>query len=377
MSTWRTLIRDGSRAVVGERTDWTSLTVVEKFNDVSTWSITYPGLTDPVPANGGLLIYRNGQLLVSGPPVSTATLQNATYPGGLVTVSGVSDDTVLAERVCYPDPTHASSTQTAAAADSRTGVAETIVRQYVDLNAGPSAITARQVSGLTLAPNGTQGATNSGAPNMGFRLSELITALLLPAGLGWRVVPNGSGLQFQVYVPRDLTGLVRFGWDLGNVDSLEYTVYLPTATREIVGSSGTGTSKTYTEVADTGLETLIGRRIENYVDGASTVSGVLAQAGAAQLAADAGGTQLNVTVIDTEAQAYGTAYGLGDKVTVLTPAGEVSEIVREVALTVTQSTTTTETVQPTIGDPSATRAPATTKQLRQILGRLTKLEART
>lgn len=369
---YQVFLRDAGLNLIAQTRDWLTLDAVQRFNTWDTWQLTFrgrqlPDRFDPTQP-GGVVIYQGDELITSGPWTYLGGDRTEEHPAGIITLAGVSDAIVIADRVAYPDPTHAASNQTAAALDTRTGIAETVIRAYVAANIGSGAITARKLAALTQSADTGLGSTVTGAPDMGWNLADLCTFLALVDGLGWDVTPDGPDLVFGVFDPVDLSATVRYDFDEGDDSALHWEINAPLATRELTGSSATGTSKTYTEVADTAAETLWDRRVEKYADGGSTVSAVLTQTGNAALVADEGTVLVQPTLVDLKGA------HLGDLVTCAYPIGDLVDRLQEIRHQVTADGK--QIITPTVGPPSASAAPKTTAQIKTLLARLTRLEAR-
>lgn len=364
---YQVLVRDASLQVVGELSTCVKLEAVPVFNGVGTWIIDVPQRNLPLlPPGGGLVITRGEQPLIAGPFTSLRPSRNGDAPDGTLELAGVSDDVVIADRLIYPVPTSVASSQAASAYDLRTGVAETVVKAYVNLNAGPGALAVRQVPAMTVEPDQGRGSSVTG--NYRFdNLADSITALLALDGLGWRVDWVAGSLQFLVYAPDDLSAAVRFSWDLGNLRNQTYTLTAPAATREIVAGGGEGTARIFHERGDVIAESVWMRRIERFVDRRDTTdAATLDQAGDQALLDDGAKEQFEITVADTDAATYGRDYQLGDKVTVIGDASELSDIVRSCHFTVTVDG---ELIEPLIGTPNAAsdQQPAATRALVDLL----------
>lgn len=357
-------LRRPDRALVGQVTDWTQIKALPTFNGVGTYAVDFPlgqyvNLLEP---GGGLLVTRHGQVLIDGPYTNITQTRSKEAPDGTITLSGVSNEHVVSDRLAYRDPAHAANAQTTAL-DTRTGLAETIIYAYVNANAGPAALPARVTPGLALAPDLARGSLLTGNATFDV-LSDLITTLALTDDLGWRVNPVGTGLVFEVYQPRDLTATVRFSWDLANILSYTYGTGGPAVTRETVLGAGTGTARVIVEVGDPTSEGEWSRRIEKVLDQSSTADvTTLTQAGIQQLATDQPALNLTIQPTDTATAAFGIDWALGDKVTVIVAGAELSQVVRQVDVTVNELG---EVLFPVVGIPGTTNIPYVYTQTRAL-----------
>lgn len=299
--------------------------------------------------------------------------QSATAPGQ-VTVSFATNEAYLAERYTYGDPANASTAQTADYYTLTATNGETVLRNLVNLNAGPGAIVSRRVAHLILGSVAGVG-SNITLSTRWEVLTDVLRAAAVAAmplgqsGLGWRLVEVSKQLVFQVSAPRDLTGQVRFSAQLGNLRSLDTSPASPSCTAAIVGGSGVGSSRLIVERTVAG-----GRRIEKFVNsaGGDTATG-MQQAGDQALAEGAASVGLNAVAIDSRFARYSDDYVLNDLVSVeLVPGIAVSDYVT--AVTLTADPKTGEVVRPTIGIGSPIVLPRTVAAIRDLQRRIRRLE---
>lgn len=249
--------------------------------------------------------------------------------------------------------------------DTQSGVAETVMRHYVDVNA-VSATTSdlqglsRVVSGLTLAADGGHGSTVKGNARFTALVSKDGTGLLQQLALasnpplGFTVTQSGTSLVYSAYVPSDKTGSIIFSQELGNLADFTYEVQAPDLDSggnvTMVGGGGDGVERIIVERVDTGSVTEWGR-CEMFSDARDTSDLVtLQQRGDTDLAQAAETVSFSAVLAPTESMVYGRDFGLGDTVTVVVDGVAFTDIVREVDISLT--TDGAETVAPAIGTPS-------------------------
>lgn len=249
--------------------------------------------------------------------------------------------------------------------DARTGVCETILRQYVDFNA----ITAqtdldnvsRVVPGLALLADGAHGSTVPG----NLRFDALITkdnsgalqqlARASNPALGFKVVQAGTALNFTVYVPADKTSNAKFSMELGNLADFDYVIEAPDLDTEgnavIVGGGGVGTLRIFISGSDAAS---IGRwgRSETFVDARDTsdIATLVARRDEA-LAAAKERVSFSAELAPVASMIYGSDYDLGDKVSVSIDGAQITDIIREVRVDLDSKGA--ETITPTIGSVDA------------------------
>ncbi|HLH22438.1 MAG TPA: siphovirus ReqiPepy6 Gp37-like family protein [Chloroflexota bacterium] len=376
MPQYRLLVRDPGRIPVAEVDDFAELQAIPRFNAVGTWSLRLPATSRPAQLlveGGGLIVLRDGLTLLSGPVEQLD--REWSVQGDMLTATGVDDVSLLAHRLAYPVPS--GPPYTAQDYDVRTGVCETVLRQYVDANVGGAAAPARQEPALSLAADLGRGAPVTGRARFQ-TLLELLQGLALSGGLGFRirqqVTAVGFPLEFECYVPTDRSTSALFSRELGTLQSFGYTRAAATANYVIAGGSGTGTSRTFAERGDAASITTYRRR-EVFLDQRDTANAAeLDQAIGQTLAQQAQRTELRLTPIDTASLAFGVDYQLGDVVTVMVDGVAFTDVVREVQLTLRGDQA--EQIVPTIGTPSLANSvvPLLFRALRDLRGRISHLE---
>ncbi|MGW0578756.1 siphovirus ReqiPepy6 Gp37-like family protein [Streptomyces sp. NPDC002920] len=378
----RVYIRNSTLQRIGQVTDYTSLTVVPRFNAIGAISldVSADSPSAPLLIEGNGLIVRTpaGQTVLSG-PIRTADWSRSASDGGAgkLTVGAVSDDEVLARYTCWPSPTAAIGSQTDPVYKIDVAAVETGMRNLVNLNAGPGALTSRKNALLTLSSNGFHGAALVRQVNQFDNLLVTLQDIANAAGLGFRVIHIASALQFQVYAPTDRSGTARFSFGLGNLTDASYTTTPPTCTRAIVTAGG-GSSPRVCKTYDRADPLFPGLVLEQFVDLTSVdtasvdLTAQMDQAGAEALTNGAGQGSLSISPIDIPKLAYGSDYNVGDTVAAQLRDGDwFTDVVREVTLT---SAAGGSGVKATVGGDTGTNAIARIyaylAQVKKDVGRL-------
>lgn len=389
-------VRDSSRALLGEVDAYSHFECVLRFNNTSNWLLE---LDADHPMAGYLATKGNGIMVIreivnpySGVLFSTKVLLsgpirgfNRKKQGNLLAVRGLDDTMWMAARDAWPVPSATTPANFSSSAyDTRTGVAETIIRQYVDVNAGPSAPAARQVSGLTLDTDVGRGSTVKGNarfdPLMTKDGTGLAQVLAQNGGVGFRIVQSGTNLQLQFYVPSDLSASVIFSEALGNLVDFEYDDGAPDLDSGgnfvVVGGGGDGTSRVFRFVEDSGSESDWGR-IETFRDARDTSdTTTLDQRGADTLDNSKEQITFSAILAQTEQMVYGVNFDLGDQVTAIVDNTAIVDIIREVNIKLDKDTG--ETVAPTIGTPNPqdvkNALAALARKNQQVQTRISRLE---
>jgi len=372
-------LRDSSLRRVAVIEDYAELAILLRFNQSGGFDFTAPAasLAGLLTPGAGVIIERDGVPLVSGP--LDATRRTWAQDADHLILSGPDDGIALADRVALPvplaAPNSAGTAYAAAAYDVRTGAAETVMRGYVDANAGPGARPERAVPGLRLAAGLGRGGTITGRARFD-ALDELLRDLALAGGdLGFRVVQatDAAALEFQVYPTRDLTSSAVFSAEYGNLRAYDYRRGVPPGTYLYVLGGGELTARAVIEGGDVGA-IAAWRRREQAVDARNTADvGELTAQRDKELLDRRADVGLSVTPIDAPGLTFGVDYGLGDRVTVVVDGLPIREVVREVTLTLdTQGgeTITPSVLSPGAGAPTVDALYATIAQLGARLGRL-------
>jgi hypothetical protein len=314
-----------------------------RFNNVGGWSLRVPAddaLGDLLrtPGYGVVVTGPQGDVIFSGPTLSAQLTQTPDDPKGVWVIEGADDTIVLQERLAYPDPATADVTAQAFSHDRRTGVAETVMKAYVDANAGPGAPVSRQVAGLTVATDEGRGPVVTNAARF-TRLQDLLFGIAESAVLGYDVKQVNDDLVFDVFEPVDRSNFVRFDVENDLLRSAQYGYVAPQVTRVIVAGQGEAIDRLFIErsnVDSTGAETVWGRRIEQFADARQSVDVVeLEQAGDEALA-DTGKTVVSVGVTPTDdvQMRFGFDWNLGDVVSVTAGDVETTATVTEVGISI-------------------------------------------
>ena len=355
-------VRDATLTRVGQfqPKDLVGFTLVSRFNAVGSWSMKLPyghvlGEQLRQPGAGIVVTGPTGSVIFSGPTTSAVNDQTKEDPDGIWTIGGVDDSIYLIERLAYPTPTTDDVTAQTSAYDTRSGVAETVVKGFVNANIGPGATTARQVRSLTIQTDLARGATVSASARFDV-LQDLINPLAQTGGIGYDIVQVGNALQFQVYTPVDRSTSIRMDIANGKLMKSEYSYFSPKVTRTIVAGQGEAEARTFTEVSNyTSLaaESAWVRRIELYKDDRSSDTLAKLQQTGAEALVDVGKTIVNMSVqpSDDTNMRYGIDWGLGDKVTVVMGDIEASAVVTEVGIGIAADGVR---IQATLGTPTYT-----------------------
>lgn len=381
---WKIEARRPDLTREGEVKDYTEATFTPIFNDVGTWSLLMdrraPQAANLTQPGWGIIVTRDGDTVFSGP--MTTRRHARAVDKDTIEVSGLSDEAVLKRRLVSPSPAESAPPYIAQASDIRTGVASTVLRQYVDVNAGPGAVVARRTPGLALASDPLAGASVSGNGRWDTDLLTFLQPLAVTGAVGFRVVQVGAVLQFQVYVPTDRTSSVKFAVGLKNLAGYEYESTAPEGNYVYVGASGTGTSRVISEYPDSDSVADWGRIEGDFVDNRGTADPVqLQQTGTDALTQNGEQASLSITPIETTDLMYGQQYFLGDKVTVRTDddigtpyeeTGQIQDVLRSVVIHLTVDGP--QTVTPAVGTAARNDISRAFRALKNLRRRMNNIE---
>lgn len=337
-------IRDANLNRVGQLMpeDLAGFTLVMRYNNVGSWSISLPAnnrYVDLLRAPGaGIIVTYNNAVIMSGVTISAKLEQSTDNLVGDWVIEGADDSILLAERLAYPTPTTADVTIQTEAYNTRSGAAETVIKGFVRDNISAVAGTSRAIPYLSVEPDLARGASVSA--NARFEtLQELLYPLAQTGGVGYTIEQIEDYLLFQVYTPVDRTASIRMDLDNGRLTKTEYAYLSPKATRVIVGGEGEAAYRVFyegTSAESLAAESAWGRRVEHFMDSRSGGAGEDLVQSANEMLVDNGKTivNLSVTPSDDQTMRFGYDWFLGDKVTVVAGDIESSSVVTEIGLSV-------------------------------------------
>lgn len=231
MSCYEVYIRRNSdNTVIAQLDRFTQIDVDIAWNDVSTYTVTMPSCAkyrDKIIYGNGLVIVRNGQILIEGP------IRAIQKRDGITTIIGADDTVYLKDFRALPPPYYPTTSFTSQydvyPSPSTTAPLEDVVKHFVDVNIGPNAGDPnKKIAGLTIEPSQGRGEQRRHSA----RFDVLLDLLKRICGtqMGFRIVPlknQSNRLQFQTYLWRQNTGHV-IALERGNMKSYFYGSEMPT-----------------------------------------------------------------------------------------------------------------------------------------------------
>ena len=345
---WLIEVRDSAGAMVATVDEFESFACTIKHLAPGPWSLALPLDTEPARLllkNGyGVEVRRYGLPIMSGLVIAAEV---DTGDGrGLVTVSGLDDLVILADRLASPQPGTAAPPYATTAYDTRSGIAETIIKQYANVNAGPGAVSTRRWPGFTIATDLARGSSVAGTGRWQSAF-DLCRELAVAGGLGLRCV----SLIFDVYVPVDRTTSVEFSHRRDSLGALKFSHQAPQATFVYCGGGGEGTARTIVEAINSPAIASGWWRRERFRDARDTTDATIL----AQRALEDLGVDLDTIAVGVDAEVFevpgckwGTDYEVGDLVSIVTP-WDVTLTRRVEHVTVVMTPDAGTVITPTLG----------------------------
>ena len=387
---WRAEVYDGTLALAGVCDVWTKLAVNLRHRAGGGWTLEVPADHDQADlfTEGARIAvwapWSTTAPLLSGPVTGLAAVSPNNTSPSLLTVTGVDDTALLADRIVLPDPTSAMDDQGADAYWTYTGPAEGAIRTVVGANAGRTALDGRRICdndpyNRLAAPGSLLGTTRNARARFD-NLLTLVNDLATIDNLAVRLYqpPGIPDLYLDVSATTDRSDSVLLSFGVGTLTAATTTVAAPTVTNVLVAGGGEGEERVLLERSDPALAATWARRIEVLRDARDTSDLTeMAERGDETLADAAATAGLSLDPMDLPGQQYGTHYGLGDTVRVQVAGATWTDIVTAVQIDVTADSGAV--VKPSVGNPDTAdvNTPAIYKRVRDLTRRLEALERRT
>ncbi len=260
-----------------------------------------------------------------------ASTQEGSQANDQMRVAGRSlEGIVTEERLAYPAAGDSHDRQTAVPA-------ETAMRYYVNKNAGPLAVAARQIPSLTIPASAGVGGTMSYAARYQL-VAEVLSEIGLTSGLGWQITFDrvANTLVFNTVEGVDRTTSVFFDFDFETLEKWEELIsILDSKTFALVAGQGEGVDREiverYTGAVPTGLD-----RREAFIDARDVEPGqtaLLQARGDAFLATTEGETRFEARIHQHGSFRYREHWDIGDIILVRNEPRGISLPARVVEVT--------------------------------------------
>lgn len=379
-SPFRIQIYNTSFAKQGEINSYQSVEFTLRLNAVGSWNIKLnpsdQAVLELVQKRRRITVDYKGIRILSGPVEMRRQVRDEN--GLRLYEFGGPDDLVwLADRPAFPNPggtipgDNVVFTQTVAD-DIRRGDGETVIKGFVDANAGPSGV--YPIPAMTVATNQNRGSTTTGSARM-VPLLDVVAAVANGSGLALSLKQVGTGLVFDVTAPQAQP--VRLSENLKNLKAWEYVEQAPGATVVVVGGRGDGTAKKFLTRTNASAEVDWERRVQFFDATDVDLDADLPIRGAEFLGQNAPQAGFMVTPEDSDSMAFGKNYNVNDVVQVEVADGVFeTDTVKQVVLA--HAAGGPATVQPAVGNlDAADKTNAIYRKYGDLLRRLVRLERKT
>jgi hypothetical protein len=325
-----------------------SLKMQPVHNGVGSWSLTLPAEHRAVPylrTPGAGVVVTNlstGEVVMSGSTSKPSQKKTVTDVKGTTTIAGLSDDRLLWDARCYPQPSNPDvSTQNVSHDNFATTDAESLMRHLVDANIGPSAPAARRTGSLREFLVLEAANTNLGAavdkPVRFANLGDTLVDIATLRDLRFRVVQVDGMLEFQVGAISDLTDFIRLDVVNGTLQEQAVEFAPPEVSRVIVAGQGEGVERqfilrTNSEAAQAELDW--GFIIEEFKDQRNTDDSTTLEQSGDEILAEKGYTKVALKAVPTneDTMVFQEDYNLGDRITVVIDGQETTSTITEAAI---------------------------------------------
>jgi hypothetical protein len=342
---WDLYVTDRVGTRVAPVDPYESAEIIGRANDVSTWQVTLPTDTEAgqlfiSDSFARLEVVLDSDVWRSGPV--THLERTVDVDGDTLQVTGADDTIWLARRNAHPQPASAAPPYSSSAYDVHAGPLSVVLAELVRVNAGPSAVPARRVPGLTVPVPAAAGPATTVSARWQ-NLLQLCQDTARPSGLVFDV----RDLIFEAFMPAE-SGAV-FSAGLETLAGWKMASQAPTANQVVVAGQGDLADRLIREQTNAASVGQWGLA-ESFSDRRDTADPAeLDKAGAEALAASVTPVTVVFTPLDTDGQTFGQDWQLGDIVTVVAGGLTVVDQVLEVHVTLDDQGAT---VIPSVGAPA-------------------------
>lgn len=314
----------------------------EVFNNVGTWVLRLP-LDHPMsaplrqPGSGIVVTGPLGQTLGSGPMVDWVYTASAADPEGSIVFNGVTDSVLLADRVCYPDPTNINAATQTLSHDVRQGTAEYLMHMYFFYNLGRGAVGERawmhgEGRGIWFNEHGGRTGPSIKKSARFQVLGDWLADIAILEDLRFHIKQIGRRMTFETFKVQDRSLEIRLDVMNGTLSTQEVSISGPTATDVIVAGQGDLTDRQFyaaTSPEATAAKAKWGRRIERFLDQRQTEDSDEHINAANEVLKKEGveGAAIRLVPSSDTTMRFMQDWFLGDRVAVSVLGGEVTAVV--------------------------------------------------
>ncbi|AJC54002.1 siphovirus ReqiPepy6 Gp37-like family protein [Streptomyces sp. 769] len=410
-------VRDKDMNIVGMVDDYKEFTATLQFCDVGTWQIKiscaspHAELFQP---NTGIVVHRKGveRVLMSGTVTGIQkywTVDEDSGAGAFI-ITGYDDNYIAKNHICYPDPL------------------QPIDRQDWDTDAHTDFSAARSIEGLISANSGADSVTSENRAPAGYdtpgdrnpawpydnfgdkvpysvrydNLLDAVKPIATKSGLGWRNVYDHETrkIKLECWQVKDLSQLIRFSPEIGNLKQFVYSQNAPKCTRAILGARGDGHLRYVKTYTDKDSEDYWGIIAEQFFDVTDVpimrdkdsgspildpnyqgetlktledAQRLMDQKGASHLKENGPTGNLQLYPLDTPQSMFGRDWWIGDKVTCIVDGDVHSDPVTKVVISDTADGTT---VTPSLGAQGTTESANVFTEIKALWRQISELKSR-
>lgn len=394
MAQYQIFIRDYNLQVAELVDDFINLTFTRRFNRMGEWELNLKfgnkaaqklielvnaqdGSGNPLNfGKSGILVIRNGSIIFSGP--ARHLEEDWSDQGHTLKVIGPDDMVWPAMRFGIPGALFSYETTYSSEFYSQTGYADAVIKGLARKQFGVDAPTNRRFTFINIAANANQG-YSSVASNVRFDnvLDEMIRVADVSEWNGYPIgiqcIQNTSNtLDFSTYVPPDKSSSVIFSPDLGNIRSYKFIQAGPKANVVMAGDKGQGTARQFQVAGNGGVQRRWGVS-EDFIDGSQSTNTtkLLQQVHSGLRERDQINSYSFIPNELVKGSMFQTDYNLGDKVTFQLRGKRVSQIVREVKISLSPEG---EIIEPVMTDQSGHEMLNLFKNLKSLNARMKQRE---
>ena len=325
--------------------DVSSVKMLEKVNDIGSWTITSTTPDKPpFEAGDGIVIFKDNAVQYSGvlnKITSDYDGYNRLYKW---TAYGQNDLAYLSRRVCHPDPVTLTTDEDSHYTD--TGTLGAVVARLIDKNAGVDANAARKIPFLEATV--VKDAGDNVSVSLRFdNLLKTVQSLLEDQAFVITPVwnPDTKKLHYEISAGADASDKLVFSTALNQIQTLKYSLMAPTGNYVISAGQGQQTSRYFAYAENEDSIDQWGR-IEAYHDMRSTADADLQADADAFLANSEVNEGYSAELNSNAADGYKRVWKLGDDVGIVVDGKTYRSRLLQVETNLDYDA---ETVRPTVG----------------------------
>ena len=244
-SSYAVIVRGKDGTLINRLNDFVSLKIIDTLNGTGSWSITSMTRAPcPFEAGTGIIVLRDNAYFYSGVLTEIQDEFDAHTRLYSWEARGKNDLEYLNRRICYVDPATGQTDEYAHYTD--TDYLSEVVYTLINVNLGPSALTARQEP--IIGSCSGQNVGESMSVSLRFQnLFDTVVAIVKSQVCNIRSVWDTSTnkVSYEVFQGVDRTDQIVFTEQLSNIVSSEYLATAPEGNFILAGGTGEMTERTF------------------------------------------------------------------------------------------------------------------------------------